>query len=104
MKAKESADDLLQEKAALERTEKELVEQTAEKKKLLNKKLTTIGNIVHDSVPVSGNEVRTPFLPLNEESKIRLRGRARGPMLTCRAMATQNRTTTRFRRRGPRRA
>uniref|UniRef100_A0A8H7TT27 Serine-tRNA synthetase type1 N-terminal domain-containing protein n=1 Tax=Bionectria ochroleuca TaxID=29856 RepID=A0A8H7TT27_BIOOC len=55
-KAKENADDLLQEKANLEKEKKALVDSAAEKDTLLKKKLKTIGNYVHDSVPVSANE------------------------------------------------
>ncbi|KAI6355872.1 hypothetical protein MCOR25_008078 [Pyricularia grisea] len=55
-KAKEDASEFLQEKIALEKAKKELIDSAAEKQKLLDKKLTTIGNIVHDSVPVSDNE------------------------------------------------
>ncbi|ELQ43616.1 seryl-tRNA synthetase [Pyricularia oryzae Y34] len=55
-KAKEDASEFLQEKIALEKAKKELIDSAAEKQKILDKKLTTIGNIVHDSVPVSDNE------------------------------------------------
>ncbi|KAL8404082.1 hypothetical protein RB594_009078 [Gaeumannomyces avenae] len=55
-KAKENADELLAEKVALEKEKKRLQDLAADKERLLNKKLTTIGNIVHDSVPVSDNE------------------------------------------------
>jgi seryl-tRNA synthetase len=33
-----------------------------EKEKLVDRKLKTIGNYVHDSVPVNNHEVRTPGL------------------------------------------
>jgi seryl-tRNA synthetase len=48
--------DVLQ--ADLEKEHKELLASAAEKEKLLKAKLRTIGNIVHDSVPISDNEVR----------------------------------------------
>lgn len=57
-KAKESAGDLLAEKAELEKEKKALTELAGEKEIKLNKKLNAIGNIVHDSVPVNTNEVR----------------------------------------------
>lgn len=55
-KAKENADELLKEKVALEKEKKRLQDLAAEKERLLNQKLTPIGNIVHESVPVSDNE------------------------------------------------
>jgi hypothetical protein len=60
--AKENADDLLQEKIALEKEKKAILESAAEKEAALKAKIKTIGNIVHDSVPVSDNEVEShPF-------------------------------------------
>jgi seryl-tRNA synthetase len=59
-KAKENADDLLQEKIALQKEEKTLSESAAEKDVLLKAKVRSIGNLVHNSVPVSKNEVRFP--------------------------------------------
>jgi seryl-tRNA synthetase len=44
--------------ADLEKEKKELLASAAEKEKLLKAKIRTIGNLVHDSVPVSNNEVR----------------------------------------------
>ena len=55
--AKENADDLLKQKADLEREKKVLVDAAAEKEQILKTKIKTIGNYVHDSVPVSDNEV-----------------------------------------------
>ncbi|KJZ70811.1 Serine--tRNA ligase [Hirsutella minnesotensis 3608] len=55
-KAKENADELLQQKVDLEKEKKSLVDSAAEKEALLKAKIRTIGNIVHDSVPVSDNE------------------------------------------------
>jgi seryl-tRNA synthetase len=56
-KAKENADDLLKQKIDLEKEKKELVESAAAKDVTLRKKIGTIGNIVHDSVPINDNEV-----------------------------------------------
>lgn len=56
-KAKENADDLMKVKADFEKEKKTLVELAAEKELILKKKINTIGNIVHDSVPISDNEV-----------------------------------------------
>jgi seryl-tRNA synthetase len=44
-------------KAELEKEKKTLIESAAEKDIALKKKIGTIGNIVHDSVPISDNEV-----------------------------------------------
>jgi seryl-tRNA synthetase len=48
---------LLAKKIALEKEKKELEAAADAKEKELNAKVGTIGNIVHDSVPVSNNEV-----------------------------------------------
>ncbi|KAM4055972.1 tRNA synthetase class II core domain-containing protein [Hirsutella rhossiliensis] len=61
-KAKENADGLLQQKKDLEREKKSLVDSAGEKEALLKSKLRTIGNIVHDSVPVSDNEDNNDIL------------------------------------------
>ncbi|KAH8908776.1 seryl-tRNA synthetase-like protein [Coniochaeta sp. PMI_546] len=55
-KAKEDVTDLLKQKADLEKEKKGLMESAAEKEAALKVKIKTIGNIVHDSVPVSDNE------------------------------------------------
>ncbi|TGZ77827.1 serine-tRNA ligase [Ascodesmis nigricans] len=55
-KAKEDASELLKKKIALEGEKKELEKAAVEKETAMYKKLGTIGNIVHDSVPVSNNE------------------------------------------------
>ncbi|EQK98236.1 hypothetical protein G6O67_004069 [Ophiocordyceps sinensis] len=55
-KAKENADDLVQKKKDIEKEKKNLVESAGEKDRLLKSKLRSIGNIVHESVPVSDNE------------------------------------------------
>lgn len=55
-KAKENADDLISQKVDLEKEKKALIESAAEKDVVLKKKIITIGNIVHDSVPISDNE------------------------------------------------
>lgn len=55
-KAKEDVGDLLKQKADLEKEKKDLLDSAAEKEKLLKVKVKTIGNLVHDSVPVSNNE------------------------------------------------
>lgn len=56
-KAKENADDLMQKKVELEKEKKSFIESAAEKEVTLKKKISTIGNIVHDSVPVNNDEV-----------------------------------------------
>ena len=64
-----NADDLLAKKAQMEHEQKQLEENGRQEDGILQKKLKTIGNHVHDSVPVSNNEVK-PFqtaLSLNAE-------------------------------------
>ena len=56
-KAKENADDLMKQKVELEKEKKSLIESAAEKEVTLKKKIGTIGNIVHNSVPVNNDEV-----------------------------------------------
>ena len=55
--AKENASELLQKKSDLEKKKKLTEDSATEKDTLLQKKIKTIGNYVHDSVPVSNNEV-----------------------------------------------
>ncbi|CAL3965919.1 hypothetical protein PZA11_002734 [Diplocarpon coronariae] len=55
-KAKEDAADLMAQKVELEKERKALTDSAAEKELVLKKKIGTIGNIVHDSVPISDNE------------------------------------------------
>ena len=56
-KNKENADELLATKTQLEKEKKEMEVVTAAKDALLRSKINSIGNLVHDSVPVSDNEV-----------------------------------------------
>ena len=60
VQAKETADELLKEKIDLEKKKKALVESALEKDAALKTKIKTVGNYVHESVPVSNNEVRYP--------------------------------------------
>ncbi|OKL61959.1 Serine--tRNA ligase, cytoplasmic [Talaromyces atroroseus] len=55
-KNKEDASELLQQKAELEKQKKESDENAIAREKERDKKIKTIGNYVHDSVPVSNNE------------------------------------------------
>ena len=55
-KAKEDASELMQKRADLEKEKAALEESAAEKESLLQKRLRTVGNYVHDSVQVSDNE------------------------------------------------
>jgi len=57
-KAKENADELMAQKVEFEKEKKSLIESAAEKEVTLKKKLGTIGNLVHDSVPVNNDEVK----------------------------------------------
>lgn len=47
----------MKQKTDLEKEKKSLIELAAEKELTLKKKIGTIGNIVHDSVPINNNEV-----------------------------------------------
>ncbi|CAL00579.1 serine--tRNA ligase, cytoplasmic [Aspergillus awamori] len=55
-KNKEDANDLMEQKANLEKSKKDAEELAIQKEKQRDSKIRTIGNIVHDSVPVSNNE------------------------------------------------
>lgn len=57
LKAKQNADDLIKKKAELEQQRKELEQAALEKEKVRDKKCKTIGNYVHESVPINDNEV-----------------------------------------------
>lgn len=61
-KAKEDASELLAQKIAIEKEHKEMLDSAAQKEVLMNKKLGTIGNIIHDSVPISKTEDDNPTL------------------------------------------
>jgi seryl-tRNA synthetase len=41
----------------LEKEKKDLIDLAKQKELVLKKKISTIGNLVHDSVPVNNNEV-----------------------------------------------
>jgi seryl-tRNA synthetase len=55
-KNKEDAGDLMEQKAALEKRKKEAEEHASELENRRDRKIRTIGNYVHESVPVSNNE------------------------------------------------
>ncbi|KAI4204370.1 MAG: hypothetical protein LQ350_001126 [Teloschistes chrysophthalmus] len=55
-KAKENADDLVKIKGTLQDQKKKIEESALEKEAALHRKIKTIGNYVHDSVPISNNE------------------------------------------------
>ncbi|CCX06542.1 Similar to Serine--tRNA ligase, cytoplasmic; acc. no. O14018 [Pyronema omphalodes CBS 100304] len=61
-KAKEDATELLAQKVQLETEKKELEAAADAKEAEMNKKLGTIGNLVHDTVPVSDNEDNNQLL------------------------------------------
>lgn len=61
-KAKQDAAGPLARKADLEKEKKRLNEEAAEKELILRKTLSTIGNLVHDTVPVSDNEDNNELL------------------------------------------
>ncbi|CAK7208351.1 Cytosolic seryl-tRNA synthetase [Sporothrix curviconia] len=61
-KAKENADDLLQQKIAVEKQKKDMLDSAAVKEKAMNKALGSIGNLIHDSVPVDNNEDNNPII------------------------------------------
>ncbi|RDA89903.1 hypothetical protein CP533_3068 [Ophiocordyceps camponoti-saundersi (nom. inval.)] len=62
IQGKDSIDDLLAQKQDLEKQRKSMVESSVKKDALLKSKLKTIGNIVHQSVPVSDNEDNNAIL------------------------------------------
>ena len=53
----------MKQKIDLEKEKKALIDSAAEKDVALKKKVSSIGNIVHDSVPVNNNEVRLHARP-----------------------------------------
>jgi seryl-tRNA synthetase len=55
---KEDASDLIEQKAGLEKRKKEAEELAVQKETERDRRIRIIGNYVHDSVPVSNNEVR----------------------------------------------
>ncbi|CAD6501744.1 BgTH12-01993 [Blumeria graminis f. sp. triticale] len=55
-KARENADELMKQKLKLETDKKEALENAAGKELILKKKISTIGNLVHNSVPVNNDE------------------------------------------------
>lgn len=58
--AKEDASDLVNQKADIEKRKKEAEDIAAQKELERDRKIRPIGNYVHDSVPVSNNEVGSP--------------------------------------------
>ena len=62
VQAKQNADELLQKKLELEKEKKETEAEATEKEKLRDKKCKTIGNYVHESVPINDNEVGSIYL------------------------------------------
>lgn len=66
MQNKENADDLLQKKKDLEEQKKKQEEHAAEKEVALNKKAKSVGNYVHESVPVSNDEVCAGYFGVSE--------------------------------------
>ena len=56
-KNKENADGLMEKKVQFEKEKKELEQIASDKETELKRKVTNIGNLVHESVPVSNNEV-----------------------------------------------
>lgn len=56
--AKEDASDLVNQKADIEKRKKEAEDLATQKELERDRKIRPIGNYVHESVPVSNNEVR----------------------------------------------
>lgn len=54
---KEDASDLIQQKAELDKSKKDAENNAAQKELERDRKIRPIGNYVHESVPVSNNEV-----------------------------------------------
>lgn len=55
---KEDASDLIEQKAGLEKRKKEAEELAVQKETERDRRIRVIGNYVHNSVPVSNNEVK----------------------------------------------
>lgn len=55
--SKEDASDLIEQKAGLEKEKKAAEEIASQKENQRDRMIRTIGNYVHESVPVSNNEV-----------------------------------------------
>jgi len=66
-KAKENADDLVKQKAELEKDKKSFIDSAAAKELALKKKIGTIGNIVHGSVPTNNDEVCASMRHLTQD-------------------------------------
>lgn len=60
----------MEQKAALEKRKKEADEHASELESMRDRKIRTIGNYVHESVPVSNNEVGYSFQILVSETHI----------------------------------
>jgi seryl-tRNA synthetase len=71
MQNKEDATELIEKKAALEKSKKEADELALQKEAERDSKVRGIGNYVHESVPVSNTEVSASS-PLN--TRVRHRG------------------------------
>ncbi len=61
-KAKGDATELLKEKVAIEKEHTEMLSAADEKEVVMKAKLGSIGNLIHDSVPVDNNEDNNPTL------------------------------------------
>ncbi|RKF55165.1 Serine--tRNA ligase, cytoplasmic [Golovinomyces cichoracearum] len=74
-KAKENADDLMKQKLEYEKQKKELLESSASKELLLKKKISTVGNLVHESVPVHKDEASSAqhYVDQNQDQNSLLR-------------------------------
>lgn len=59
MQSKEDASDLVEEKTKFENLKKGAEDHAAKKEAERDRKIRTIGNYIHESVPVSDNEVST---------------------------------------------
>jgi len=57
LKAKGDAKVLLEKKAALEKQKKDIQKEVDDRRAGLEKKVNSVGNLVHPSVPVSNDEV-----------------------------------------------
>ncbi|KAI3648415.1 hypothetical protein MP228_006269 [Amoeboaphelidium protococcarum] len=69
MKAKESADDLLQQKKEMEKARDQQKAVVDEKERERDTSLLLIGNLVHDSVPVSADENNNAVVKVHPEGK-----------------------------------
>ena len=98
-KNKENADELMAQKVELEKEKKTQIESAAAKEVTLKKKIGTIGNIVHDSVPVNNDEVfgtRSRKLDFSNRVRITMVSCGNGHLKESRSRSAMSSHITRY--------